>query len=228
MSKKHYVVWAGKTPGVYDSWPACQAQVTGYPEAKYKSYATRALAEAAYKDGWKKHWGRGGKAAAPAGEGKAAGARAGAGAARRPGSKPAVSPASIDYDSVSVDVGTHGNPGPIEYKGVDTATGELLFQVGPIPNGTNNLGEFIAIVHALSYLKARGSARTVYTDSRTALAWIRNKKIASTLRRDASTAQVWALADRAMRWLHENDYPNKIVKWETESWGEIKADFGRK
>lgn len=135
---------------------------------------------------------------------------------------------TIDYDSISVDVGTRGNPGPIEYKGVDTQTGEILFYVGPVENGTNNLGEFIAIVHALAYLKQQGSKKTVYTDSRTALAWLRNKKPSTTLPRNESTAKVWELTDRAVQWLQTNTYPNKILKWNTVEWGEIKADFGRK
>jgi ribonuclease HI len=90
------------------------------------------------------------------------------------------------------------------------------------------LGEFIAIVHALAYLKQRESNKTVYTDSRTALSWIRNKKVGSTLIRDESTKKIWELTDRAVNWLKTNTYENKILKWNTEEWGEIKAAFGRK
>jgi ribonuclease HI len=217
---KYYVVWVGKKTGVFSSWPECQAQVSGIQDAKFKSFESKPLADAAFKDGWKKHWG----------QGKAA-------ASTKPGSKsvPSVKQpvlfgdeASIDYDSISVDVGTRGNPGRVEYKGVDTQTGDILFYVGPIANGTNNLGEFIAIVHALRYLKEKGSTRTIYTDSKTALSWLRNKKVASTLKRDASTAKIWELTDQAVKWLQMNTYSNKILKWNTEEWGEIKADFGRK
>lgn len=212
---KFYVVWEGATPGVYATWPECKAQVDGIDSAKYKSYPTRDEAERAYREGWKKHWGQGRKTSAAA--------------SGKPGS--AASKASvgeIDYDSISVDVGTRGNPGPVEYKGVDTRTGEVLFERGPIPNGTNNLGEFLAIVHALAYLKQQGSEKTVYSDSRTALKWVRAKEVATTLARNESTREIWGLVDRALSWLHCNSYPNKVLKWETESWGEIKADYGRK
>lgn len=219
-ASKYYVVWEGKKPGIYTSWTECKAQVDGYPQAKYKSYPSAAEAEAAYAAGWKKQWGQGSKAAG--GSSAARKASGGAGASSQ------ASAEEIDYDSISVDVGTRGNPGLVEYKGVDTRTGEILFYNGPIENGTNNLGEFIAIVHALSYLKMRGSAQTVYTDSRTALSWLRNKKVASNLARNESTRQIWELTDRAVRWLETNTYPNQVRKWNTEEWGEIKADFGRK
>lgn len=214
---KFYVVWVGKKTGVFTTWAECQAHVSGVKDAKFKSYESKLAADTAFKDGWQKHWGSG-KAAAPA--------QSGSGVKQTVMLEAAT--ASIDYDSISVDVGTRGNPGPVEYKGVDTQTGDILFYVGPIQNGTNNLGEFIAIVHALRYLKEKGSKQTVYTDSRTALSWLRNKKVASTLKRDASTAKIWELTDDAVRWIQTNTYPNQVVKWNTEEWGEIKADFGRK
>jgi ribonuclease HI len=136
--------------------------------------------------------------------------------------------AAIDYDSISVDVGTNGNPGPVEYKGVDTKTGEVIFSHGPIRKGTNNLGEFLAIVHALAYLKKQGSSKTVYSDSENALKWVRQKAVSSTLVRDKSTEEIWDLVDRAEKWLRTNTYDNKVLKWQTKQWGEIKADYGRK
>lgn len=218
---KYYVVWVGKKTGVFTTWAECQAQVSGVKDSKFKSFETKQQAESAFKDGWQRHWGSG-KNAAPAQP------RGQAGSSVKQTVMLEAEAASIDYDSISVDVGTRGNPGPVEYKGVDTQTGDILFYVGPIQNGTNNLGEFIAIVHALRYLKEKGSKQTVYTDSRTALSWLRNKKVASTLKRDASTAKIWELTDEAVKWIQMNTYANKVVKWNTEEWGEIKADFGRK
>ncbi|SHE12540.1 Ribonuclease H [Chlamydia abortus] len=205
--QKYYVVWVGHKPGIYTSWPECKEQVDGRKDAKYKSFSSKAEAEKAYREGWTKHWGQGA-------------------AAKQTAAAP--SQAEIDYDSVSVDVGTRGNPGPIEYRGVYTKTGEVLFSHGPIPNGTNNLGEFLAIVHSLAYLKNKGSSQTVYSDSRTALKWVREKKVATTLERNEATKEVWDLVDRALAWLQNNSYDNKVLKWETEKWGEIKADYGRK
>ncbi len=210
---KYYVIWVGKSPGIYTSWAECQDQVNHMRDAKYKSYDSKLEAEKAYKEGWKLHWGQGQKAKPKPGN-----------------SKPAASGnlADIDYDSISVDVGTSGNPGPVEYKGVDTRTGEVLFAVGPVNKGTNNLGEFLAIVHALAYLKKQGSTKTVYSDSVNAINWVKKKAVSSTLERDASTVEIWALVDRAVRWLQTNSYDNKVAKWETRAWGEIKADYGRK
>lgn len=213
--QKYYVVWKGNKPGVYTNWPECQAQVNNYKNAKFKSYTSKEEAEQAYREGLKKHLEQS--------------SSAGKGTARK--SAEALTFASkseIDYDSISVDVGTRGNPGPIEYQGVDTRTGEVLFANGPIPNGTNNLGEFLAIVHSLAYLKQQESNKTIYSDSRTAMKWVREKKVATTLVRNESTKEVWNLVDRALHWLQTNTYSNKILKWETKHWGEIKADYGRK
>ncbi len=212
MSKtktKHYVVWVGRKPGVYDSWAECQKQINQFDEAKYKSYESKATADQAYREGWKKHWGSGKKTGS---------AKAGAGE----------SLGEVDYDSISVDVGTRGNPGPVEYKGVDTKTGEVLFAVGPIAKGTNNLGEFLASVHALAYLKKIGSGKTVYSDSVNAMKWVKQKEVSTTLPRDETTREIWDLIDRAVCWLKTNSYPNKVLKWQTKQWGEIKADYGRK
>ncbi|MNW25846.1 Ribonuclease H [compost metagenome] len=221
-NQKFYVVWEGKTPGVYTSWAECQTQVSGVTGAKFKAFPSKAEAEKAFAHGWKGIWGN------VAGTGKTSSGSKGSGAGKgtaRSGGTPAT---AIDYDSISVDVGTRGNPGPVEYKGVDTRTGEILFSCGPIAKGTNNLGEFLAIVHGLAYLKSLNSNKTVYSDSVNALKWVRQKKAVSTLTRDESTREIWDLVDRAERWLQNNTYANKVVKWETKSWGEIKADYGRK
>lgn len=135
----------------------------------------------------------------------------------------------IIWDSISVDAGTRGNPGPVEYKGVHTKTGEVLFSYDGIPLGTNNMGEFLAIVHALAYLKQKGDCSTpIYSDSETAIQWVKEKKAKSTLKRTEETEKIWSLVERAEKWLQNNDYNNPILKWQTEKWGEIKADYGRK
>lgn len=211
-SLKYYVVWVGKKPGIYDNWTDCQRQVQGVKGARFRSFPSRNEAERAYREGWKKHWGQ----------------SAAAQKSRPVTSKDVKMKEEIDYNSISVDVGTRGNPGPVEYKGVDTRTGEVLFSHGPIAKGTNNIGEFLAIVHGLAYLKQRGSNKTVYSDSVNAIKWVRQKKVATTLPRDETTEEIWRLIDRAERWLQNNDYDNEVRKWQTDQWGEIKADYGRK
>lgn len=214
--KKYYVVWVGRKPGIYSSWTDCQAQINNFKQAKFKAFTSQEQAKKAYNEGWKTHWGKGSleKNSKTPTKGK----RTSSAAASN----------EIDYNSISVDVGTRGNPGPVEYKGVDTRTGEIIFSYGPISKGTNNLGEFLAIVHALAYLHKLGSKKTVYTDSRNAMKWVREKAVSTTLKRDKSTAEMWELIDRALYWLHHHNYENKILKWDTKNWGEIKADYGRK
>ncbi|MEW4368366.1 ribonuclease H [Paenibacillus kandeliae] len=222
---KFYVVWEGHRPGIYSSWPECQQQTNGYKQAKYKAYESRAEAERAYAEGWKKHWGQ---AAGSSSAKSSSGGGKSSVYGKRQTSASDIPMDQIDYDSISVDVGTRGNPGPVEYRGVDTRTGQDIFSKGPIAKGTNNMGEFLAIVHALAYLKKQGSNKTVYSDSATAIKWVKQKQAASTLVRDASTAEIWDLVDRAEHWLRTNSYSNKLLKWETRSWGEVKADYGRK
>lgn len=228
-AKKYYVVWEGAKPGVYDSWAECQKQTSQYAGAKFKSYPSKAEAEAAFQAGWKGNWGSGAAGAGEAGTVQPGGGkRSKADGSEAGGSAHSGRLAQVNYNSISVDVGTRGNPGPVEYKGVDTATGEVIFSVGPISKGTNNLGEFLAIVHALALLKKTGSDKVIYSDSVNAINWVRKKAVATTLPRDASTAEIWNLVDRAVHWLNTNTYQTPILKWETKRWGEIKADYGRK
>jgi ribonuclease HI len=199
---KFYVVWVGREPGIYRSWAECAAEVNGFPGAKYKAFESEREARGALEQGWQQHIG--------------------------------VNPSSLSLppeviaDSWSVDAACDGSPGNLEYRGVQTQSGEEIFRVGPIPNGTNNLGEFLAIVHALSLLKRQGKSSPIYSDSRIARNWVKEKQARSKLPRNEQTAEVWGRVERALRWLEDNSYPNAILEWKTEEWGENRADFGRK
>lgn len=103
-----------------------------------------------------------------------------------------------------------------------------LFRVGPFPQGTVNIGEFLAIVHALAYLKQRNSDWPVYSDSRTAIAWLKKRAVNTKLEPSAKNRELFKLLERALSWLENNNWKNPVLKWETEYWGEIPADFGRK
>jgi len=131
-------------------------------------------------------------------------------------------------NSIAVDAACSGNPGVVEYRGVYTATGTEMFRKKPIPMGTNNLGEFLAIIHALALLKKEGSTIPIYSDSETAMAWVRNGKVKSKLEETDETKDMWTLIRRGEAWLKDNTYPNQLLKWDTQNWGEIPADFGRK
>lgn len=126
-----------------------------------------------------------------------------------------------------MDAACSGNPGKMEYRGVHLPSGREVFHYGPV-YGTNNIGEFLAIVHALALLKQKGSSMPVYSDSFTARTWVKKKKCKTQLPRDRKTEQLYRIIERAESWLHNNTYPNDIVTWQTDEWGEIPADFGRK
>ena len=98
---------------------------------------------------------------------------------------------------------------------------------GPI-QGTNNIGEFLAIVHGLPLSKQQGWNMPIYSDSVSGMAWVRNRKAKTTLARTEKTAQALDLVARAENWLRENGVTLPVLKWDTEQWGEIPADFGRK
>ena len=116
----------------------------------------------------------------------------------------------------------------MEYRGVDTKTQKEIFKQGPFEEGTNNLGEFLAIVHGLAFLKQKNSSRIIYTDSKTAISWVKKKTYNTKLERNDKNKPLFELVDRAVNWLKNNSYSTIIVKWETKAWGEIPADFGRK
>lgn len=206
--QKFYVVWEGHTPGIYTTWDAAKRQVDGYAQAKYKSFESRAEAEKAFKGNY---WAFV-KTTAPAQ--KSAGK---------------VPRSAIIKDSLAVDAACSGNPGDMEYQGVHTTTGQQFFHVGPLKDGTNNIGEFLALVHALAMLKQMEKpAMPIYSDSKIAQGWVKKGKCNTKLERTGRNDKIFDLIERAEQWLAANKITNPITKWETEDWGEIPADFGRK
>ena len=209
--RKFYVVWEGKTPGIYDSWPECQAQIKNFPGAKYKSFKTENEAREAYGGSAWDHIGKDAKKP------------------KRPHQMSEAMRSEIIWESIAVDAACSGNPGKMEYRGVDTKTGIEFFRQGPFQKSTNNIGEFLALVHALAMLQKKGQHDLpIYSDSRTAMAWVRNKKVKTTLERTTTNADSFQLMDRALLWVQNNSFKNPILKWKTKEWGEIPADFGRK
>ena len=136
-------------------------------------------------------------------------------------------PMGVSADAWAVDAACSGNPGRMEYRGIDLATGAQVFHFGPI-HGTNNIGEFLAIVHALALMEREGIRKTIYSDSYNAILWVSKKKCKTTLARDEQTARLFDITTRAEFWLRTHNIQVPIVKWETSEWGEIPADFGRK
>lgn len=131
-------------------------------------------------------------------------------------------------DSYCVDGACSGNPGPIEYRCVHTESGEVMFHQGFEGYGTNNISEFLALVHALALFKQHGINQPIYSDSIIAMTWVKQKRCNTNLKDDYTNTNLLRAVKGAERWLNENAYQNEILKWETHLWGEIPADFGRK
>ena len=206
--QKYYTVWKGHKTGVFETWSECQLQIKNFQGAQYKSFATKATAvkafEGLYEDYIEKN------------------------KAKKVIPKRGDQIEGPNLNSISVDAASSGNPGVMEYRGVDTQTKALLFHKGPFQKATNNIGEFLALVHGLALLKNQESQVMLYTDSVTAMSWVRKKKCNTKLKRTKENQAVFVLIDRAEQWLQNNTFTTKVVKWETKSWGEIPADFGRK
>jgi ribonuclease HI len=206
--QKFYVVWKGKEPGIYHNWNDCKAQVDGFAGAAYKAFPTLAEAEIAFNQHFAKHIYKKEKDTVVS-------TKAGVGLPI--------------HDSIVVDAAWNSVQKDMEYQGILYKTGKRIFHIGPLANGTNNIGEFLAIVHALGYCKKHNlTVIPIYSDSRNAIAWVKAKKCKTNLEVSAKTKHIHDLIARAESWLFNNNYKNKILKWETSSWGENPADFGRK
>ncbi len=217
--QKFYVVWVGREPGVYDNWSDCEEQILNFPGAKFKSFSSAAEAAQAYRGS--------DDDSNPADLGSLLIA-----AADRRETTPNIptymSNPDIDKTAWAVDASCQGNPGIMEYRGVELSTGKEIFRVGPFQDGTNNIGEFLAIVHALAEMNRRNEWHNIYSDSKTAQAWIRNRQVKTQLKQTDRNAKLFELLGRGLVWIRSHSWPVKIMKWQTELWGEIPADFGRK
>lgn len=200
--KKFYVVWEGRKKGIFDNWEDCKQAVFGFNGAKYKSFTSIKEAQDAWKHPEKVEKNKKKLIV-------------------KSNSKPIL-------NSISVDAACSGNPGKMEYRGVDTRTGEQLFLKGPFEEGTNNVGEFLALVHAIALLDRENVNCPIYSDSKIAMTWVRKKKCNTKLSKTSKNKELFDLVERAEKWLANNTVNQTILKWETKIWGEIPADFGRK
>jgi ribonuclease HI len=206
QKQKYYVVWKGRKPGIFTSWAECEKQVKGFAAAQYKSFESLKEAEAAYQSEYKAFKGK------PSTQGKW----------RAASVKPLL-------PSICVDAACSGAPGKLEYRGVYTDTEDEIFRFGPFPDGTNNVGEFLAIVHALTWLTKHGKQLPVYSDSENGISWVYTGQCRTKLKHTARNAPLFVMIRSAENWLAENELDDEaVLKWDTELWGENPADFGRK
>lgn len=219
---KYYVVFRGFNPGVYDTWEEVQEQTNGFPGALFKSYASSEEAAEAYRSYagsddiedlarilFKKNDSSEVSASNPA--------------TPSPFQNP-----EIDWNAWAVDASCLGNPGKMEYRGVEVSTGKIIFRQGPFEDATNNIGEYLALVHAMALIMQRGEVRNIYSDSATAIAWWKKRKINTKLQPTEKNKKIFELLARASVWVNTHTFPGKVMKWQTDRWGEIPADFGRK
>ena len=226
--QKYYVVWNGPSPGVYSSWEACQEAVNGVSGAKYKSFKSQAEAEDAFEMGEEEYSLANSSSEASDSSNTRKASEPSSSSVLRPAYNPANLPAEVIREAIAVDAACSGNPGAMEYRGVYLANGREIFHFGPI-HGTNNIGEFLAIIHGLAILKQKGlDTMPIYSDSVNAQLWVRRHHCKTTLVRNDKTEKLHLMIERAEAWLRNNTYRNPIIKWQTDKWGEIPADFGRK
>ena len=206
---KYYVVWQGRICGIFDNWNDCKIQVLGFENAKYKSFETKIEAEKAYAEGYKNYY-----------------------KIHATGGRDVINHVSAAdnpiLNSLSVDAACNMVTGQMEYRGVHTGTKELWFKQGPFPKASNNIGEFLALVHGLALLKQKNINIPIYSDSITAIAWVRQKKHKSIVLPTEENEVIFDLLVRAELWLQNNSFQTSIIKWNTKKWGEIPADYGRK
>ncbi|MDB9914112.1 ribonuclease H family protein, partial [Flavobacteriaceae bacterium] len=191
------------------SWKDCQLSIKDVSGAQYKSFSTFEEAKKAFRNEYKDYIGINTKN-------------------KKISKEELIKIGEPNLYTISVDAASSGNPGIMEYRGVDTQTHQQLFHQGPFQQGTNNVGEFLALVHGLAFLKQKNSDRKIYSDSKIAIAWVKRKKCNTKLKKTSKNKKIFDLILRAENWLENNTYKTVIIKWETKAWGEIPADFGRK
>lgn len=224
---KYYVVFRGFNPGVYDNWEEVKEQTNGFQGALFKGYASSEEAAEAYRNftgaedrddlirlifASKPSPANGIKQSGTPGDSLSA----------------IISNPEIDQDAWAVDASCLGNPGKMEYRGVEIKTGKVIFQQGPFEDATNNIGEYLALVHAMALMTKKGEYHNIYSDSKTAISWWRNRKVKTQLQPNEKNRKVFELLARASVWVNTHQFPAKVMKWQTERWGEIPADYGRK
>lgn len=215
---RFYTVFKGRIPGVYDNIDDVLEQVDGVDGAYFKGYSTSAAAAEAFRKDVRKEEVEFGNMLA----------KAGSVSIPADGKPDYMTIPEIDLSGWAVDASCMGNPGIMEYRGVELMTGRELFRVGPFKDGTNNIGEFLAIVHALALMEKTGERHPIYSDSVTGISWVNKRKIRTQLKETPDNRILFEMMARGLNWLNTHSFRVKILKWQTSLWGEIPADFDRK
>lgn len=200
--QKRYVVWQGIKIGVFGSWVEVQPLVSGVKGAKFKSFSTLQVAEDAFRQGREPYY--------------------------QPEKKWYEKSFPFVRMSIAVDAACSSATGNMEYQGIDLFSGARIFHAS-YARGTNNIGEFLAIVHGLSWIHREKKADyALYSDSKIALRWVKEKCCKTNVSPNKDNDQLFAVIRRAEERLQTHQYTTPLLKRDTEAWGEIPADFGRK
>ena len=211
---KFYVVWNGRQVGVFSNWDSCKMQIEGFKGAQYKSFPDRASAEEAFKTGY-----------------QAISQQVNEFNVQQPMFNSQCPTANVQQpigQSIAVDAACSGNPGKMEFQGVFVETKTHLFKSPVYEHGTNNIGEFLAIVYCLAWQQKKKLNYPIYSDSVNAQKWVREGICKTKITENEKNKPLFEVIRWAEKWLHNNSFRVPIYKWKTEIWGEIPADFGRK
>ncbi|TKC08992.1 ribonuclease H1 domain-containing protein [Pedobacter frigoris] len=206
--QKFYTVWVGRKPGVYSTWEECKEQIHQFEGAVYKGFYSLKEAQQAFLSDSTRFIGKS------------------AGEKNEPNSRQLSD--EPEKNSICVDGAWNTKTNAMEYQGVLFPSRERAFHAGPFATGTNNIAEFLAIVHALTYCKDHPEILIIYSDSNTAITWVKNKRPKTKIADIGKNSSIISIMQRAENWLLNNNYQIQIRKWETKKWGENPADFGRK
>ena len=201
-----YVVFAPRSiRGVYDSWVRCQSALRGVSGTSFAGFKNVAEANEALRCGSLAEY-----------------------RARAATRKPWIG--HVQLPCIVVDAACSGAPGPVEYRGVVIPEMYEAFRRGPYHQGTNNIGEFLAIVAGLRWLENTSLDFPLYSDSAVAIGWVTGRGECNThqvpgaeLRDAIAAAERWLMLPSS-RALAES----RVRKWDTRELGEIPADYGRK
>lgn len=207
---QYYGVWIGRKPGVYDNWNDCKAQVDKFSGARYSKLKSTTKEEALLEfnkennntiDNSKE---------------------------TIKSTNNVVNTSNKPIENVlTVDGASNGLN--CEFQAVWYPSGEVAFKSKQYQGGTNNIAEFLGLVLAIKHLEKNNLPLSVYTDSVTAMAWLRDKKANTTAKTTGkATEELDKLINQAETYLKEKERKINIMKWETKSWGQIPADYGRK
>jgi ribonuclease HI len=217
MAKKHYVVWVGNNTGVFDNWAETQKATSGAKGAKFKSFPNITEANKAFTESYELHYGNSDGEKSTSGKIKVKITK------------------KLDLKAyLTVDAAYNGKES--EWRGVMCGTDfphePEIFRSPVHSGGSNNIGEFLALIEGICYLlKSNQLHIPIYSDSKTALAWHRNKEHKSTVIDNKINDPVMM-----NKFFKSFDFLNGkakelnyiLEKWHTKEWGEIAADFGRK